>query len=445
MVENAAGRLNTWKEIARYLGRDERTARRWEAARGLPVRRPPGADRSTVYAYPSELEAWLARGDSRGAPQPAAAPPQPGGRSGRGAPISWIVAAALAVGLGGAALFHFGAGLAPEKRAAALSARATQKTPPELYMRGVYAWHTRTARGLADAIADFSNVLLRDPTYAPAYVGLADCYDLMPEFGGMTPAQAYPQAKVAAMRAVQLDDTLAGAHGALAFADFWWSRDVAASRREFQRSLRLDPSASLTHHWYANTLAMTGDFREAIAHIDEAERLDPSTTAIRADKALILFDAGRPAQAIDDLKAIESAQPAFAPTHSYLSLIYFAQGDDLDAIEEMARAARLEGDAGAARVARAAADGYRQGGHLGMARAMLKEETALSRQGHYSPLSLARSYAGVDRDRAFALLDQSLALGEPGIMALRNETAFRPLHGDPRFDQLLAAAHLPPL
>jgi len=440
MVENTQEKLNTWKEIARYLGRDERTARRWEAARGLPVRRPPGADRSTVYAYPSELEAWLARGDSRGAPQPTAAPPQPGGRSGRGAPISWIVAAALAVGLGGAALFYFGAGA--DRRAAAQTDRAP---PPELYMRGVYAWRTRTARGLADAIADFSNVLVRDPTFAPAYVGLADCYDLMPEFGGMTPAQAYPQAKVAAMRAVQLDDSLAGAHGALAFADFWWSHDVAASRREFERSLRLDPTASLTHHWYANTLAMTGDFTRAIAQIDEAVRLDPSTTAIRADKALILFDAGHAAQAIDDLKAIESAQPDFAPTHRYLSLIYFAQGDDPDAIDEMARAARLDGDANDATVARAAADGYRLAGHPGMTRAILDEENSLARLGGYSPFSLARSYAGVDRDRAFALLGQSLAQGEPAIMALRIEPALRPLHGDRRFAALLAAAHLPPL
>jgi tetratricopeptide (TPR) repeat protein len=442
MVENTAEKLNTWKEIARYLGRDERTARRWEAARGLPVRRPPGADRSTVYAYPRELEEWLARGDSRAMPRPPAPPQQaPPRRSSRVAIISWVVVA-LAIGLSGAALLYFGAGPGAARRAAVQSAR---EAPPDLYMRGVYAWRTRTARGLADAIADFSNVLVRDPDYAPAYVGLADCYDLMPEFGGMTPAQAYPQAKVAAMRAIQLDDSLAGAHAALAFADFWWSHDVAASRREFERSLRLDPAASLTHHWYANTLAMTGDFGEAIAQIDEAERLDPSTTPIRADKALILFDAGRPAQAIDDLKTIESAQPAFAPTHRYLSLIYFAQGDDPDAIDEMAGAARLDGDVASARVARAAADGYRQAGHPGMTQAMLKEEVSLSSLGGYSPFPLARSYASVDPDRSFALLGQSLALGEPEIMALRIEPALRPLHGDRRFAQLLAAAHLPPL
>jgi Tfp pilus assembly protein PilF len=357
----------------------------------------------------------------------------------------WPVATIVAAIFVSSAMAYFGADLVLRGRPAAPFTRPNGKPAPELYMKGLYAWHTRTPTGLSDAITDFSEVILRDPDYAPAYVGLADCYALMPEFGGMTPAQAYPQAKVAAERAIALDDRLAGAHRALAFVDFWWSHDVAGSRREFERSLRLDPSQALTHHWYANTLAMAGDFPKAIAEIDEAERLDPSTTAIRADKALVLFHAGRAGEAIDILKAIALEQPAFAPTHRYLSVIYFAQADDPDGIAEMAAAARLGGEADALPVADAAAKGYRQAGHSGMMRAVLAEQSALFRTGDYSPFALAESYATVDPDRSFALLHQSLALREPMIMGLRVHPPLRPLHGDPRFAALIAAAHLPPL
>ncbi|HEY5106632.1 MAG TPA: hypothetical protein VII73_07655 [Caulobacteraceae bacterium] len=444
MAGNASAKLNTWKEIARFLGRDERTARRWEATRGLPVRRAPGADRSTVYAYAREVEAWLERSDAVTAsePLPAKDPQWPSRRRVTARTLWSVAAAAAVVGLGD--VFYLEAG-----RGHGQPAMRTPPTPhrpaPELYLQGLYAWHTRTPAGLSDAITDFSEVILRDPNYAPAYVGLADCYDLMPEFGGMTPAQAYPQAKVAAMRAIALDDRLAGAHRALAFADFWWSRDVASSRREFERALSLDPSAALTHHWYANTLAMTGDFPNAIAQIEEAERLDPSTTAIRVDKALLLFHAGRAAEAISSLRAIEAVQPDFAPTHSYLSTIYLSQGDDSAAIDEMTAAARLAGGPGALQVAAAAAAGYRLGGHAGMARAILSEQSAQFRGGLYSPYFLARSYASIDADRSIALLRQSLARGEPAIMGLRVDPSLRPLHGDPRFAALVLAAHLPPL
>ena len=440
MAEPDGPKLKTWKEIGHYVGRDERTAKRWEASRGLPVRRAPGANRSTVYAYCSELDAWLLGHAAE--PGPDALPPAGAGRGQRS--WRWGLAAAgiAAAAVAGLAFLAVGPGRAHDPLS---RAQASAKAAPELYMKGLYAWHTRTRAGLSDAIADFSQVILHDPDYAPAYAGLADCYNLMPEFGGMAPSQAYPQAKVAAERAVALDDRLASAHRALAFVDFWWSHDVQESRRQFERSLSLDPRAALTHHWYANTLAMVGDFPKAVREIQEAERLDPSTTAIIADKAVVLFDAGRTAEAIDILKTVESAQPDFAPAHSYLSTIYFVQGDEPQAIEQLAAAARLTGDGDGLSVADAAARGYRQAGRSGMTRAILAQRARLWREGRYSPYSLAEAYAASDPDRAFALLDASLARGEPIIMALRVDPTLRPLRGDRRFGSLLAAVHLPAL
>ena len=412
-------RLNTWKEIAAHLGRDERTAKRWEATRSLPVRRVPGG-RSTVFAYAYELDAWLARGNAEA--EPVAAPDAPPvvtpatstvavrtDRSPRWrlAPLAAGVALVLTVVVTRPSA-------APRRVAPAAAAPA-----PELYLQGVYAWNTRTRAGLTDAIADFSRVILDHPGYAPAYAGLADCYNLMPEYGGMGPAEAYPQAKVAALRAVALDDRLAGAHRALGFVDFWWSHDVAASRREFSRALALDPDAAPTHHWYGNTLAMTGDAKAAIAELDVALRLDPASTAIRADRANALFIAGRQRDALDQLEAVASARPDFAPTFRYLSIWYAALGDAPRAVAAMSGAALASGDPREATVASAARRGLTDAGAAGAARAVLAARRAQYDRGEGSPYLLARSEAAVDPAVAVGLLETSAARGRRQSWAWR--------------------------
>ena len=135
----------------------------------------------------------------------------------------------------------------------------TRQPPPDLYTRAVYLMNTRTRAGLNEAITDFSRVIVEHPRYAPAYAGLADCYNLMPEFGGLPPAQAFTQAKVAALRAVELDPSSAEAQRALGFVQFWGFHDVTAAQRAFRAALKLEPNSAETHHWYGNLLTMVGD------------------------------------------------------------------------------------------------------------------------------------------------------------------------------------------
>jgi Tfp pilus assembly protein PilF len=447
--EPPRAKLSTWKDIGAYLGRDERTVKRWERRRGLPVHRAPGGGKSTVFAYVQEIDAWLIAppstalaandgddGETALPPPDAvksqAVPPPPRRPVRWGAALLAVVVAAATVGA---------VSMASVRRADRVEPDA-----PQLYKDGLYAWHTRTAAGIAEAIADFSQTIKTHPNYAPAYAGLADCYSMAPEFGGMPAAQAYVAAKTAAERAIALDDRLPQAHRALAFVRFWWLHDVAGSRREFERALALDPSSAQTHHWYATTLSMTGDLAKSMTEIDIAESLDPSTTAIKTDKGMLLFHAGRPEQAIAVLKQVETAEPGFRRTHTYLAEIYLTIGDAADALRERRIIADLSGAARDRMLADADADGLARGGLAGMRAAEARAGETLYEQGQFPAFELALAYSSLgDANQTFRLLHQALANHETSIMAARVSPTLQRFRDDPRYTALLGELSLPPL
>jgi Tfp pilus assembly protein PilF len=128
---------------------------------------------------------------------------------------------------------------------------ATSQVPKlRTLSQGTVFWNRRTHDDLTKAVDYFTQAIVKDPNDVQAYVGLADCYNLLREFGAMPPGEAYPRALSAAQRAVGLDDTSAEAHNSLAFATYWWLWEVTAER-EFKRALELNPNLALAHHWYA--------------------------------------------------------------------------------------------------------------------------------------------------------------------------------------------------
>jgi tetratricopeptide (TPR) repeat protein len=244
-------RLKTWKEIAAFFGRDERTMKRWEAMRGLPVRRVPKGVRSAVYAYEGELRAWL---EADGAADSSEAATKRSAVWFKG-----VVIAALA-------LFVAAAGLLALKSPwrTTVESDGTRHVPSaeaeKFYQAGLYGWHSRTPAGLNHAVDDFTQAIVHDPQYAKAYAGLANCYNLLREYTAMPPDYAFPRAKAAAERAIALDPSLPDAHTALAFVDFYWSHETAAARREFERAVILAPRNATAHHWYATFLMNLRDF-----------------------------------------------------------------------------------------------------------------------------------------------------------------------------------------
>jgi Tfp pilus assembly protein PilF len=485
-------RLDTWKEIGAFFGRDERTVKRWETMRGLPVHRVPGAGRANVYAYSDELAAWLhgakiaaehdadANSDllneinaDAGAETNAEIGAETGvdahgfagfvdrrvGERRSGARLSlfrhnWpmgryvaILAAALVAAL-----------LAVTVVRRASSARGLRTTPvavrhhtpdPEaeqLYLKGIYYWQKRTPETLNQAVDYFTQAVVRDPQYAEAYVGLADCYNLLREYSLMPPGEAYPRAQAAAKRAIALDDSLSGAHSALGFVDFYWSWDVAGAQREFVRALTLDPNSAVAHYWYGTFLLHLGRFSEALEEIEKAQKLDPNSKSILADKGLVLFHAGQTGQAAELLKQLAATEPDFLSPHNYLATIHLAQGEYPQYLAESRKGATLLHDQARLGIVAKGEKGLARGGAQGMWSDTLKEQQRLHADGKESAYNLARTCALLGRKQeALDNLQTAYQQREPELVSMRVDVALSSLHDEARFREILDQVGLPAL
>jgi tetratricopeptide (TPR) repeat protein len=444
-------RLDSWKEIAAFFGRAERTVKRWEAERGLPIHRVPGIGRGSVFAYADELAEWLKgrnqelEEDSEPAENSAAPEHPPTPRSAVSAaastpavepfPLSralaWIVPVALVTAL---AVF-----LSVGHRGLSFKAVAGRHTPnpeaQELYLRGRYYWDRRTPEDLNQAIDYFTQAIVKDPTDAQPYVGLADCYNLLREFGTMPASEAYPRALAAAQRAVELDESSAEAHNSLAFVTFWWAWRGATAEREFRRALELDPNFVRAHHWYATYLLALHRYPEALDQIEQAQHLEPSSSAILADKALLLWMSGRREEGLSLLGQLEKAQPSFSSIHDYLGRIFWEQNDYPGALLEWRKMATLRHDQAGLALADAREQGFAAGGLPTMWGHELPVQKDLFQRGLGSAYDLAATCAALGRNRealsylkiAFERREASMLTGDPTIPALDSEPEYRQL------------------
>jgi Tfp pilus assembly protein PilF len=465
-----ARRLNSWKSIAAYFERDERTVKRWEAQRGLPVHRIPGAGRTSVYAYESELAEWLRSAEAQSA---LSAPEQEASTEADRPAVPSVTDAAantsanidrqsqrrtkMILAFAAAALvftvFSISAYrryVSPRPAPASIRPAAVKPSAnPEaedFYLQGLYHWNQRTPEGLNKAVDDFTQSIVRDPNYAPAYVGLANCYNLLREYTLMPAKEAYPRALVAAQRAIALDDSLAEAHNALAFVDFYWSWDVAGAEHEFQRSIALDPNSVVAHHWYATFLMELGRSQEALAEIEKARGLDPHSSAVLADKGLILLLARQTSQATTLLRQIETAEPAFLSPHVYLAMADLKMKEYEDYLREAQTSAVLLRDQNRLAIVTAGEKGFVSSGGEGMLRAMLAVQQDLYAKGHLDAYELATTYCLLrDKEHALHLLQISLANREPGDTSLRVDQLLQSLHNEPAFRKMIAQVGLPSL
>jgi tetratricopeptide (TPR) repeat protein len=457
------GRLNSWKSIGAFFERDERTVRRWEAERGLPVHRVPGAGRSGVYAYASELAEWLKTADGQSStaelseapvtsptissphplePAPIWRLPRP-----RNGPTLFIVAASLILLLASPVAYR--KYISPRTAVASALpgvAKAANPEARELYLQGLYHWNKRTPDDLHQALDDFTQSIVHDPNYAPAYAGLANCYNLLREYTLMPASEAYPRAIAAAQRAIALDDSLADAHNSLAFADFYWAWDVPAAEREFQRAIALDPNSVVAHHWYATFLMVLGRSGDALSEIEKARQLDPHSSPILADKGLMLFLAGHKDQAVSLLKNLEASEPTFLSPHTYLAVIALASGDYKEYLPESRKTAALLHDSDRLELAEVAEKGFALNGAPGMLRAMLRVQQRLQAAGKLPAYDLAATYCLLgDHQQALNFLQSSVKSHEAPVIAIRVDKDFQTLHADPSFQKLVTQVGLPPL
>jgi len=458
--------LKGWKAIGAHFGRDETTVRRWATGMGLPVHRVPGRQRAPVYAYATELDAWLKGRRDLGpdadlvsaagtlqpdretgpVPKDAAAPhipdPKPVPGHARPALTGLGIAAGLTVVLVVIAFGLLRSGPAATPQEVAYQPRGGAEA---LYLDGLYNLETRTADGLTRAIGLFTQAVREDPDYAQAHVGLADAYNLVSQYTVVPPGEVYPKARAAAERAIALDPGNSGAHAALAFNTYYWQENFPGAVRLFEQAIALDPGNAQAHHWYALVAMQDRRFDIALREITEAQRLDPKAPSVLANKGLILFHAGRVDEALAILRPLAVTNPSLRSAAAYLATIYLTTGRDEEFIREFRRSAMLSGSAEDLVIADAAEAGFDSGQRQGMLTAMLATQQELYAAGRLPAFRLALTAAMLgDQQLAFDYLGQSVQRREPEIKGIRLEPALADLHADARFNVLIAEAGLSP-
>jgi DNA-binding winged helix-turn-helix (wHTH) protein/Tfp pilus assembly protein PilF len=315
----------------------------------------------------------------------------------------------------------------------------------QFYLEGRFYWEKRTPDGLNKAVDSFTQAIVHDPNYAPAYVGLADCYNLMREYTLMPASEAYPRALAAAKKAVELDDQSSEAHASLAFALFWGKWDAAGAEREFRRAIDLNPENPVAHHWYATFLSAGGRHAQAIAEIDRAQTLDPASKSIVADRGDLLWSAGRRDEGIALLKHLEAIEPDFISPHRYLKVVYFASEDYPSYLEEWKKEATLMQDAASLKVVDAAQKGFAAGGVQGMLQNVLMLQKKLYARGLQSPYTLAETDSLLgNKKEALQYLKIAYDKHDESAVGLGTDSAFSNLRGDPAYTELSARVGLPP-
>ena len=299
-----------------------------------------------------------------------------------------------------------------------------------------YFWNQRTAEGLKKAV-DFTltNAIARDPSYAPAYTGLADSYALMGdwEYGVLPQSVAFPRAKAAATKALTLDRTLAEAHTSLAFVLDLYDWDWAAAEDEYRRAIDFNPNYATAHQWFAWHLIVLGRNAEAIAEMQRAESLDPLSLIISADMAEILLIARRDDDSIRKSREALEMNPRFAVAHFQLGQAFVQKRMYPEGIAEFQSAIGFSGGNQTFRSNLAYA--YAVSGRSKEALAIL-DDLKTQANGFSNAPEIALIYLGLNqKDQAMSWLEK--AFSERFNPSILMRPGFDPLRSDPRFQDLL--------
>jgi len=332
--------------------------------------------------------------------------------------------------------------LNPREQAVLKNVKVVDPQAYESFLKGRYFWNKRTADGLKVALAYFNQAIDEDPKYAQAYSGLADTYALLGDwqYAVMTPREALPKAKAAAIKALELDSTLGEAHNSLAFCLDGFDWDFDSAGKEFRRAIELNPSYATAHHWYAWHLSLLGRYDEAIAEMRKAENLDPLSLIINADLAELLVLAHSYDESIRQSRKTIEMDPNFALAHNQLAQAYLQKHMNDEAVAELQKAAQLSG--GSPTVMANLARAYAASGRRSEAMKLLSDLKKRSNSIYSHGSEIAVIYAALgDRDQAMNWLEKGYEERfNPGVLL---RTGLDPLRSDPRFQDLVRRIGLP--
>jgi tetratricopeptide (TPR) repeat protein len=311
----------------------------------------------------------------------------------------------------------------------------------QLYLKGRYHWNKRTLEDLKKAIEYFNQAGEKDPNYALAYAGIADCYGV-PQIE-LSPPEAMPRAKAAAMKALSIDDTLAEAHTSLANVLVRYDWDWSGAEREFKRAIELNPNYPTAHYWYALYLAGMDRQEEALRQAQRAQELDPLSLVTNWHVGIILSYARPYDRAIEQLRKTLELDANFAGAHDDLGWTYAMMGRFDEAASEMQTAVKLSG--GATHFMSDLAIVYAMSGKRGEAQKILDQLTELAKERYVEVYRMAQIYIALgDRDRAFEWLEKGYRERSFGasVLDLKAAPFWEPVRSDPRFVDLLRRMNL---
>lgn len=312
----------------------------------------------------------------------------------------------------------------------------------ESYLKGRFLWNTRTPDGLQKALRYFDEALAKEPTYAPAYAGLADCYNLLSFYNAAKPTESFPKAEAAALKALELDENMAEAHAALGYVRLHFDWDWPGAETEFRRALELNPGDANAHHWYSHYLLAMGRADDAFQAAKRALELDPLNQGVNAHLAHHLIHVEHYDDAIARMKVALELNANSARTHALMGRALEGKRLFESAKAEFQRALRLAGDdrqleAGLAHV-------YATEGNLDQARKLLKQLETESSQSFVSPYALASVHVALgEYDLAFKYLSRAYDMRQEELIYLKTDPDLKILRSDPRFNALVRRIRLP--
>ena len=330
----------------------------------------------------------------------------------------------------------------PQEQAALHSVTVVNPAAYESYLKGRFFWNKRTANGLSTALAYFNQAIEQDPSYARAYSGLADTYALLGDwqYSVMTPTEALPKAKAAAIKAVGLDPSLGEAHNSLAFCLDGFDWNFGEAEKEFERAVALNPGYATGYHWYAWHLALSRRYDAALVAMRKAQSLDPLSLVINADLAELLALAGSYDESIRQSQKTLELDPGFGLAHNHLGQAYLQKHLNEEAIGELQKAVTLSG--GGATCIANLARAYVAAGRNRDANALLADLKGRSNALHSYASEIAVIYAALrDPDQAITWLERGASERfNPGVLL---RPGFDPIRNDPRFVDLIRRIGLP--
>ena len=328
---------------------------------------------------------------------------------------------------------------------AAPAKRFTENTEAyQLYLRGRHHWTRRAPEHVKKGIEFFQKAIEKDPTYALAYSGLADCYSILAVYSILPPKESFARAKAAAVAAVAFDADLAEGHTSLAFIRSYYDCDWVGAETEYQKALELNPNYWVTRYWYGLMLTSCGRFDDAEVQIAQGLALEPLSSVVMHGAAYNAYCAGRYGLAMErGTRGIEN-DPHYFLIRLWLGATRRMEGHHAEGIRELEQAMELSGGA-VSWVAGYLANACAAAGFRDRAEELLRDLLDRRQRESVDPMSLVLAYLGLgDRENALAWLERGVETGGMAPVLAKAEPHLQVLESEPRYQQVLRKLRLAP-